>query len=196
VVVGDVVFVGMDTGLVAVGARDGCSAVLGEWDLSVSALAVASWPDAGYRVLALDPDAEAVTVLDPLGYVDTTDGCRPGARPQVLGTVDAASVAGRPLSLGASFAAVGTAAYLLTTEGDLVILDLDEPTVPRSDRLLGTLTGFEADPGVLPRMAVLQPDRDGQAWVLVSEPLADRLSVIGPEEPEGGPETVDLRSPS
>lgn len=189
------VFVALDTGLVAIDHdRDGdCQLVLGTWDLSASKLFLSDPPGAAHRVIALDSDAATITVFDGSGYVSTYDGCRVGRRPVALGTVDLESAVGRPLSLGASLADIDEVAYVLTTEGELLIVDISEPTIVRNDRHMGTIAGLGADDGTTNRLAIVRATTRWPAFVVVAEPDADRLWVISDGDGSAPVETIDLR---
>jgi hypothetical protein len=128
--------------------------------------------------------------------VYTTGACRAGDAPEALGTVDLASAAGRPLSLGASLAAVDQIAYVLTTSGELVIVDVSEPTVVRNDRYVDTVEGLVSDDGTSNRLAVIQTVSDRPARVLVADPEFDGFWVIGEGNEGTTVETIDLRQGS
>jgi hypothetical protein len=192
------VFVALDEGLVAVGAGrldsagvPACWEVLGSWGLSASALTQAIWPEGGLRLLALDPTATTITVFDPDGSVDA-DCSRVVSAPAALGSVDVAAVAGRPLEVGVSLAAVEEVAYVLTSDG-LVLVDVADPDVARADRHRGTISGLEGGSGSSDRLVVVQAVATEPARVLVAGPAERVFWVIGPGEVDTPVATIDLR---
>jgi hypothetical protein len=198
---GMTVFVALDSVLVAVGGDlddSSCWVQHGVWELPASALWLASWPVPGEdvvlpRLLALDPAAASVTAFEPFGGVTVDGGCRAMRSPDPLGSVDLRSAAGRDLVLGPSLVAVDEVAYVLTTDDELVMVDVAEPTLVRDDRYLGTVPGLDGAHGADNRLAVHRSWREGTAHVLVAAPEHGAFWVIGEADGSTSVETVHLR---